>query len=207
AQDSIKPLVLLNLAIAQSFMPQPPDVTPLIDEAEQLAKKQGNERFVIIARLTRNAAGLRAGVPADEIIPRQYAVIEETKKAGYEYFTALAYMDLANMFLPIMTDSAIYYFDRAIQLADKTGYEGLHFQTMAQAYQALSHMQPLPPQANAYSRQLLELSRNKELENQKTGMDFLQLALQEQRVATDRERLQSRRMLGISLAVTCLLAL
>lgn len=206
-QDSIRPLVLLNLAMAQSFTPQPPNVTALIDEAEQLAKKQGNQRFLVIARLTRNATRFRSGVPPDEVIPQQRAVIEETKKAGYEYFTALAYMELANMFLPVSIDSAIHYFDRAIELSGTTGYEGLHFQTMAQAYQALSQMQPVPPHANAYSRTLLELSRNKELENQKTGMDFLQLALKEQQVATGEARLQSRRMLSISLGVIGLLAI
>lgn len=206
-QDSIRPLVLLNLAMAQSFMPTRPDVTSLIDEAEQLAEEQGNQRFSIIARLTRNATRSRSGVPPDDVIPQQHAVIAETKEAGYEYFTAMAYMELANMYLPVAVDSAIHYFDRAIALADRTGYEGLHFQTMAQAYQTVSQMQPVPPQANAYSRKLLELSRNKELENQKTGMDFLQLALKEQQVAVDEVRLQSRRMLGISLAVTCLLAI
>ncbi|MGV3762322.1 ATP-binding protein [Parapedobacter sp.] len=205
-QDSIRPLVLLNLALAQSFTPQPPDVTPLIDEAEGLAEKQGNQRFLIIARLARNATRFRSGIPAREIIPRQHAVIAETKEAGYEYFTALAYMELANMFLPMAVDSAIHYFDQAIELADRTGYEGLHFQTMAQAYQVLSQVQPLPVQANVYSRKLLELRRDKELENQKTGMDFLQLALKEQEVAADEARLRSRRTLGISLGVICLLA-
>src|SRR5690606_14177888 len=106
----------------------------------------------------------------------------ETKRAGYEYFTALAYMALANMFLPTAIDSAIHYFDEAIELAGRTGYEGLHFQTMTQAYQALSHKQPVPPQANEYSRKLLALRRNKEFENQKTGLDFLQVALKEQQV-------------------------
>jgi len=205
-QDSIRPLVLLNLAMAQSFTPRPPDVTHLIDEAEQLAKKQGNQRFLVIARLTRNATRFRSGVSPHEVIPLQHALIEETKASGYEYFTALAYMELANMFLPVAVDSTIQYFDRAIELADKTGYQGLHFQTMAQAYQVLSQMQPVPPQANAYSRKLLALTRDKELENQKTGMDFLQLALKEQQVAADEARLQSRRMLAVSLGVICLLA-
>lgn len=205
-QDSIRPLVLLNLAMAQSSTPRPPDVTHLIDEAEQLAKKQGNQRFLVIARLTRNATRFRSGVSPHEVIPLQHALIEETKAAGYEYFTALAYMELANMFLPVAVDSTIQYFDRAIELADKTGYQGLHFQTMAQAYQVLSQMQPVPPQANAYSRKLLALTRDKELENQKTGMDFLQLALKEQQVAADEARLQSRRMLAVSLGVICLLA-
>jgi len=205
-QDSIRPLVLLNLAMAQSFTPQPPDVSPLIDEAEQLAERQGNQRFLIIARLTRNATRFRSGMPPREVIPLQRAVIEETKTSGYEYFTALAYMELANMFLPLAVDSTIQYFDRAIELADKTGYQGLHFQTMAQAYQVLSQMQPVPPQANAYSRKLLALTRDKELESQKTGMDFLQLALKEQQVAADEARLHSRRMLAISLGVICVLA-
>lgn len=205
-QDSIKPLVLLNLAMAQSFMPQPPDVTPLVDEAENLAEKQGNQRFLVIARLTRNTTRFRSGVPPNEVIPMQYSVIEETKEAGYEYFTALAYMELANMFLPIAIDSAVHYFDQAITLADKTGYEGLHFQTMSQAYQALAQMHPVPPQANTYSRKLLELSRDQELENQKTGMDFLQLALKEQQVAVDHARLQSRRMLAVLLGIICVLA-
>ena len=49
-QDSIKPLVLLNLAMAQSFAEPPPDMMPLIDEAEQLAEKQGNQRLLVIAR-------------------------------------------------------------------------------------------------------------------------------------------------------------
>ncbi|WP_326328073.1 ATP-binding protein [Parapedobacter sp. 10938] len=208
-QDSIRPLVLLNLAMAQSFMPQSPDVTPfqLIDEAERLAGKQGNQRFMVIAELTRTTTRFRSGASPDEVIPQQYAVIAKTKEAGYEYFTALAYMELANMFLPIALDSAIHYFGQASELADRTGYQGLHFQTMTQAYRALSQVQPLPPQANMYSRKLLELSRNKELENQKTGMDFLQLALKEQQVAADEARLQSRRMLGISLGVICLLAI
>lgn len=205
-QDSIRPLVLLNLAMAQSFTPQPPDVSPLIDEAEQLAERQGNQRFLIIARLTRNATRFRSGVSPHEVIPLQHALIEETKASGYEYFTALAYMELANMFLPLAVDSTIQYFDRAIELADKTGYQGLHFQTMAQAYQVLSQMQPVPPQANAYSRKLLALTRDKELESQKTGMDFLQLALKEQQVAADEARLHSRRMLAISLGVICVLA-
>src|SRR5690554_3765428 len=115
-------------------------------------------------------------------------------------------MELANMFLPVAVDSTIYYFDQAIELADKTGYEGLYFQIMAQGYQVLSQMQPVPPQVNAYSRKLLALSRDKELENQKTGMDFLQLALKEQQVIADEARLQSRRLLSISLGVICLLA-
>src|SRR5690606_26650160 len=85
--------------------------------------------------------------------------------------------------------------------------EGLHFQTMAQAYHALSQMQPVPSQANAYSRQLLAMRRDKEIENQKTGMDFLQLALKEQQVAVDAERLQSRRILGVLLGAICLLAI
>src|SRR3546814_566419 len=116
-------------------------------------------------------------------------------------------MELAPMFLPVAIDSAIHYFDRAIKLADKTGYEGLYFQTMAQAYQVLSQIEPVPPQANAYSRELLELSRKRELENQKTGMDFLQLALKEQQVAADQARLQSRRVLGISVGAICVLAI
>src|SRR5690606_19462913 len=128
-QDSIRPLVLLNLAMAQSFTPRPPDVTHLIDEAELLAKKKGNQRFLVIARLTRNATRFRSGVSPHEVIPLQHALIEETKASGYEYFTALAYMELANMFLPVAVDSTIQYFDRAIELADKTGYQGLHFQT------------------------------------------------------------------------------
>lgn len=206
-QDSIRPLVMLNFALAQSFMPQPPDVTQLIDEAERLAEKQGNQRFLLIARLTRNTTRFRSGVAPKEIIPLQHALIEETKASGYEYFTALAYMEIGNMFLPVAIDSAIHYFDRAIALADKTGYEGLHFQTMAQAYQALSQIQPVPPRANAYGRKLLALSRERELESQKTGMDFLQLALKEQQVAADEARLRSRRMLGISLGVICLLAI
>ena len=205
-QDSIRPLVLLNLALGQSFLPQAPDVTPLIDEAEQLAERQGNQRFLVIARLTRNSTRFRSGAPLEEVVPQQHAIIEETKAAGYEYFTALAYMDLANMFLPTTVDSAIRYFDRAIELADSTGYEGLHFQVMSQAYEILSHVQPMPAQANAYSRQLLALSRDKALENQKTGLDFLQLALREQEVAADQVRLQSRRTLGILLGVICLLA-
>ena len=205
-QDSIRPLVLLNLAVAQSSMSQPLDVTPLIDEAEQLAKKQENERFLVIAKLTRNMTGFRSGAPPNEVIPRQHAIIEETKAAGYEYFTALAYMELAKMFLPVAVDSTIHYFDNAIELADSTGYEGLHFQAMAQAYETLSHMQPVPPQANAYSRQLLAMSRDKEIENQKAGMDFLQLALKEQQVAVDQAKLQSRRILGFLLGTICLLA-
>src|SRR5690606_19154957 len=43
-------------------------------------------------------------------------------------------------------------------------------------------------------------------ESQKTGMDFLQLALKEQQVAADEARLHSRRMLAISLGVICVLA-
>src|SRR3546814_11919958 len=92
-QDSIRPLVLLNLAMAQSFTPQPPDVAPLIDEAEQLAEKQGNQRFLVIARLTRNAARFRSGAPPGELIPQQHAIIEKTKNAGYEYYKALAEME------------------------------------------------------------------------------------------------------------------
>lgn len=206
-QDSIKPLVLLNLAMAQSFMPQPQDVNALIDEAEQLAKKHANQRFLLLAKLTRNVTRFRSGVPPNEVIPVQHAVIRETKEAGYEYFTALAYMELANMFLPTAIDSAVHYFDLAIKLADRTGYEGLHFQTMSQAYQALTQVQPAPPEANTYSRELLELSREKQLENQKTGIDFLQLALKEQQVAADQARLQSRRMSAILLGVICLLAI
>lgn len=206
-QDSIRPLVLLNFAMAQSFMSQQANITPLIDEAERLAQEQGNQRFLVIGRLTRNATRFRSGASPDEVIPAQRSIIDETKKAGYEYFTALAYMELANMFLPVAVDSAVRYFDQAIELAERTGYEGLHFQTMSQAYRALSEMQPLPPQANAYSRKLLEISREKEIESQKTGMDFLQLALKEQQVAADQARLQSRRMLAVSLGVTCLLAI
>ncbi|GGG80197.1 hypothetical protein GCM10007415_10750 [Parapedobacter pyrenivorans] len=206
-QDSIKPLVMLNLALAQSFTPGAPDVLPLVDEAEQLAEKQGNERFVVIARLTRNGARFRNGVPADEVIADQHALIATTKELGYEYFTALAYMELANMYLPLHTDSALRYFDRAIGLAEKTGYEGLHFQTMAQAYETLARIQPMPAQANVYGRRLLERSREKSLENQKTGMDFLQLALNEQEVAAAQAKLRLRRMLGVLWGVIGLLAI
>src|SRR3546814_17302678 len=38
-------------------------------------------------------------------------------------------------------------------------------------------------------------------------MDFLQLALKEQQVAADQARLQSRRVLGISLGAICVLAI
>ena len=195
-QDSIKPLVMLNLALARSFTPGAPDVLPLVEEAEQLAEKQGNERFVVIAGLTRNGARFRSGVPPDGVIPDQLALIAATKRFGYEYFTALAYMELANMYLPLNTDSALRYFDSAIELADKTGYEGLHFQTMSQAYETLARMQPIPAQANVYGRKLLELSREKSLENQKMGMDFLQLALNEQEVAAAQAKLRLRRTLA-----------
>lgn len=205
-QDSIRPLVLINLAQAQSFTPNPPDVTPLLDEAEQLAKKQGNERFLIVARMARNVTRLHSGIPPGDIIPDQHAVIEETKANGYEYFTALAYLEMGNMYLPISLDSALRYFDMAINLAETTGYKGLHFHAMAQAYDVLTHMQPIPPQADLYSRRLLELSKEKELENQKTGMDFLQLALKEQEVAAEEAKLQSRRLLATSMVVICLLA-
>lgn len=50
-QDSIKPLVLLNLAMAHAFMPQPQDVTALIDEAEQSADRarlQSRRMFAIL---------------------------------------------------------------------------------------------------------------------------------------------------------------
>ncbi len=205
-EDSIRPLVLINLALAQSFTPNPPDVAPLLDEAEQLAGKQGNERFLVAARMTRNVTRFRSGMPPEEVIPKQRAVIEETKKYGYEYFTALAYMELANMYLPGSLDSALHYFDLAINLADATGYEGLYFQTMSQAYETLAHMQPVPPQANVYSRRLLELSREKELENEKTGLDYLQLALKEQEVAAEQAKLRSRRLLAASSVAICLLA-
>src|SRR3546814_577089 len=116
-------------------------------------------------------------------------------------------MVLFPIFCPGSIDSAIHYFYRASKLAYKSWYEGLYYQTMAQAYQVLSQIEPVPPQANAYSRELLELSRKRELENQKTGMDFLQLALKEQQVAADQARLQSRRVLGISLGAICVLAI
>lgn len=206
-QDSIRPLVLINLALAQSFSPHPPDVTPLLDDAEQLAEKQGNGRFLVAARMTRNLIRFRGGASPEEVIPDQYEIISETKKYGYEYFTALAYMDLANMYMPISVDSTLRYFDRAIHLAEATGYEGLHFNTMSQAYETLTHMNPVPSQANVYSRRLLELSRNKELENQKTGMDFLQLAIKEQEVAVEQAKLRSRRLLAVSLLVICFLAI
>jgi len=205
-QDSIKPLVLINLAMAQSFTPDPPDVIPLLNEAEQLAQKQGNGRFLMAARMTRNVTRFRSGTPPDQVIPDQYVIIEETKKYGYEYFTALASMELANMYLPVSVDSALHYFDLAINLAEATGYEGLHFQTMGQAYETLARIQPVPPQAAEYSRRLLELSRAKELENQKAGMDYLQLALKEQEIAAEQSKLRSRRLLAGSLVVICLLA-
>lgn len=206
-RDSIRPLVLINLSQAQSFTSNPPDVMPLLDEAEQLAGKQGNGRFLVAARMTRNTVRFRQGTPPEEIIPNQQAVIGETKAYGYEYFTALAYMELANMYLPVSVDSALHYFDLAIDLADATGYEGLHFHTMSRAYETLTRMKPVPPQANVYSRRLLELSREKELENQKTGMDFLQLALKEQEVAAEQAKLRSRRLLAASLGAICLLAI
>jgi len=205
-EDSIRPLVLINLALAQSFTPNPPDVAPLLDEAEQLAGKQGNGRFLVAARMTRNVTRFRRGAPPEEVIPKQRAVIEETKEYGYEYFTALAYMELANMYLPGSLDSALHYFDLAINLADATGYEGLYFHTMSQAYETLAHMQPVPTQANVYSRRLLELSREKELENEKTGLDYLQLALKEQEVAAEQAKLRSRRLLAASSVAICLLA-
>src|SRR5690606_6674017 len=101
--------------------------------------------------------------------------------------------------------SALYYFDLAINLAEVTGYEGLHFHTLSQAYETLAGMQPIPPQANVYGRRLLERSREKELENESTGMDFLQLALKEQEVAAEAARLRSRRLLAGSLVIICLL--
>ena len=206
-QDSITPLVLINLALTQSFSSDTPEVSSLIDEAEQLAERQGNDRFLVAAKMTRNVSRFLRGTPPQKIIADQLQVIAETQQYGYEYFTALAYMDLANMYLPLSRDSALLYFDKAIRLADSTGYEVLHFNTMSQAYETLAQMQPLPPQAQEYSRRLLELSREKELENQKTGMDFLQLAIEEQEVIADKAKLQSRRLVVASAVVICLLAI
>lgn len=204
--DSIRPLILLNFAYGRSFKSGFSELIPLFDEAGQLATKLGNERFLLAIKQARNAIRFHKGTAPQDVIAEQYEIIRQSKVSGYEHYTAMAYMEMGNMYLPVNMDSALYYYDLGIGLSKRTGYEVLNYHIMGQAYEALRRVQPDHPKTNEYSKQLLELARQKELENQKFGMDFLQLTIKEKEVAIEQARYQLRRTWIGLLAAICVLA-
>ncbi len=207
-QDSIRPLLLVNFAYARSFRsPNFAEVAPLFDEAERLANERGNVRFLLMARQARNAVRFHKGAAPADVIPEQYKVIEQAKASGYEYHTAMGYMELGNMYVSVSADSALRYYDLGIELAKRTGYEGLYYHTMAQAYETLKRLPVAQEKANEYGQRLLEMARQKELENQKEGMDFLQLTIKEKEVAIAEAKYELRRTWVLLLGLICLLAL
>lgn len=206
-RDSMAPLILMNLAYGRSFTSPLMEVIPLLDQAEQLARESENERFNINIRQVRNAIRFHKGIPTHEVIPEQYEIIQQAKEGGYEHAVATGYMELGNMYLTSEMDSALHYYDLGIELAAQTGYDVLHFHIMAQAYETLRQIRPTPPKAVLYGEHILKLAREKDLENQKVGMDFLQLSIREKELAAEEAKYKLRRTWTIGIVAISILAI
>lgn len=205
-QDSIQPSIILNMAFPKSFHATLPELNQLYDKAHAIAAKNKDERVMLSIKQARTAMKFFKGMDVRQIIAEQHEVIRETQEKGYEYLTAMSYMEMGNMFLQLDVDSALHYYEAAIALAKNTGYDVLHYHTLTQAYEALKRQRPMPAKANEYGNILLEMSRQKQLDNQKEGISFLELAIKEKEVEIATAKHQLRRTWLMLLLAICVLA-
>lgn len=200
--DSITPLIILNLALSQSYDTDYATVAPLFDRAQALAEQQGNNLFLLYIRQGRNIVHFQDGMPLSEVIPEHHDIILQNREDGYEYYTALGYLELGEMYLDLNIDSAQHYFDLGISLAQESGYPVFYHDALGMAYDALKSLDSPPAKITEYAERIVEFER----QQQDGGPDFLQLASMEQEIAAKQAHDEAQHTWMLLLAAICTLA-
>lgn len=192
--DSLRSVILLNIAVAKSLNLSYKELEKIYDEAYHIAEKYNDERMLIGIEQARVNAKLRNGYNVLEGRSKLYQLIQRASDKGFDMITATCFMDYGNTFLNENIDSSAYYFDKGIELAERMGYNVLHYQLLAHAYESFNKIPPYLGKAKPYGDLMLKLGAQLRENQPSGGIDFLELAIKEQEMEVEQAKYEIRRL-------------
>lgn len=192
--DSLRSVILLNIAVAKSSSLSYKELEKIYDEAYHIAEKYNDERMLIGIEQARVNAKLRNGYSVLEGRSELYQLIQRASHKGFDMITATCYMDYGNTFLNENIDSSAHYFDKGIELAERKGYNVLHYQLLSHAYESFNKIPPYLGKAKPYGDLMLKLGAQLRENQPSGGIDFLELAIKEQEMEVEQAKYEIRRL-------------
>lgn len=181
-KDSIRAMILINRAQIMSMEVPLREIDPLLDEAKEIAEKYHNEPAIFAHKFTRLTAGLhRPEYQNPEGFSEQMnTLLTQADGLGFVYFQALGNLELGRVFSRRdQADSAIFYYDRALQFAQQSGFEALEFSILGLSTEVLAKLPENSGKQEDYKARMLYMSSQRADLNRDEGMDFLQMAYNE----------------------------
>lgn len=193
-KDSIRSLILMNMTFPKARFLSAAEMESIYEEAFEIANRYQDERMLFAIRQAKIKSIVPTPFNQKDIRLKIQNLISESQIKGFDVLRAGFYADLGTVFLQSDRDSAVYYFEKGIDLAEQRGYKVLMYGLMVHAYEVFSRDLGSSEIAAQYSSRLLNLGEQIRKEDPHGGINYLELVLRESEMEVQQTKHEMRRL-------------